>query len=365
MDMQNVSNLQIPEGTVRTIHNKDNRLIWGRVNYDTKYIGDTLQNGTPTPDAPIPVQTVTGEQTVKVTGKNLFSSAMELGSLNNQGAPAPSTYAIRTVDYIPVLPDTTYTVSNNNNYYNYVYQYDDGKNIISFNAERPSYTFTSKSNTRFIKLRTNAGTVENDLSTKFQLELGSTATTYESYQSQSYLVDVGSIELCKIGDYQDYIYNSGNDWYVHNECGEQAVDTSAITLRSSYSNIDYAVITKPSNSVFYGNYQEMQYPLLYTHAEHSSPGGNFNNASYVGKIFMSGQANNYWVGFTKNTSLDSIKSVLNGATLYYPLTIATDTQIADATLIEQLNAVHEWLTRYGYNATVSGNLPLIVDRTNL
>lgn len=73
MDMQNVSNLQIPEGAVRTIHDKDSRLIWGRVAYNTKYAGNTIQNGVPTPDTPIPVQTVTGEQTVAVTGKNLYN----------------------------------------------------------------------------------------------------------------------------------------------------------------------------------------------------------------------------------------------------------------------------------------------------
>ena len=43
MDMQNVSNLTIPEGQVRTIHSKDSRLIWGRVAYNTKYAGDTFQ----------------------------------------------------------------------------------------------------------------------------------------------------------------------------------------------------------------------------------------------------------------------------------------------------------------------------------
>ena len=34
--------------------------------------GNTEQTGTPTPDAPIPVQVVTGEQVIKVCGKNLY-----------------------------------------------------------------------------------------------------------------------------------------------------------------------------------------------------------------------------------------------------------------------------------------------------
>ena len=55
----------------------------------------------------------------------------------------------------------------------------------------------------------------------------------------------------------------------------------------------------------------------------------------------------------------------NNTIFYYVLATATDTQITDSTLIGQLNAIHEWLTRYGYNATVSGNLPLVINQTNL
>ena len=35
--------------------------------------GDTLQNGTPTPSSPVPIQSVTGLQNVEVCGKNLFN----------------------------------------------------------------------------------------------------------------------------------------------------------------------------------------------------------------------------------------------------------------------------------------------------
>jgi hypothetical protein len=42
-----------------------------------------------------------------------------------------------------------------------------------------------------------------------QLELGDTSTSFAPYFEP--------IELCKIGTYQDYIYKSGDDWYVHKE----------------------------------------------------------------------------------------------------------------------------------------------------
>ena len=44
MDMQNVSSLQIPEGQVKTIHNKGKMLLWGKVNYSVKYVGNRAED---------------------------------------------------------------------------------------------------------------------------------------------------------------------------------------------------------------------------------------------------------------------------------------------------------------------------------
>ena len=44
--------------------------------------------------------------------------------------------------------------------------------------------------------------------TNIQIEKGSTATTYEPYKGKSQLLSLGSMELCKIGDYQDSIRRS-------------------------------------------------------------------------------------------------------------------------------------------------------------
>lgn len=67
------------------------------------------------------------------------------------------------------------------------------------------------------------------------------------------------------------------------------------------------------------------------------------------------------------TSLSELNDYFSATPMsfYFPLKTPVDTQITDATLISQLNAINEWLTRYGYESTVSGNLPIIIDRTNL
>jgi hypothetical protein len=58
---------------------------------DFKLDGETSQNGTPTPDAPVPVQTVTGENVVKIVGKNLLPVYSGTKSYTNSGA---------TTDYV-------------------------------------------------------------------------------------------------------------------------------------------------------------------------------------------------------------------------------------------------------------------------
>jgi len=356
MDMQNVSNLQIPEGTVRTIHDKDGRLIWGRVAYNTKYSGDTVQNGTPTPDTPIPVQTVTGEQTVEVTGKNLFDkSSITIGSLveRNTGALSPNNPQYGATDYIKVTPGQSYTYTG----FNYWYSagYDKNKNYVS-----------SLANTATITIPVGVEYIRGSLLLSnldiAQFEQGS-ATTYEPYQSYSYPISLGSIELCKIGDYQDYIYKSGADWYVHKEVNKVILNGSEAwsmysgrngTFYMAKSDIILAPSIDTTPNVISDHYEPNPFRSLYN------------------MIVDYGVANHnaqHWIAIRNKdySDVSSFKTWLasNNTTVYYVLATPTDTKITDATLVGQLNDIHEWLTRYGYNDTVAGNLPIIIDKTSL
>lgn len=259
MDMQNVSNLVIPEGEVRTIHDKDSRLLWGRVSYSVKYSGDAVQDGAPTPDSPVPVQTVTGEQMVTVS---------------------------------------------------------------------------------------------------------------DGIDSEAFSISLGSIELCKIGTYQDYIYKSGNDWYIHKEIGKSVLNGSEAWVQHAYvvnningfrlnvgaANSDGGVFANYFRPVTWMSYQATgangrTYGTITTADPGSSPNVNIYITQPDSSVSTLAQFQT-WLS-THNT------------TAYYAIATPTDTQIADSTLISQLNAIHQFLTRYGYSATVSGNLPLIIDKTNL
>lgn len=128
----------------------------------------------------------TGDNREKVwlqKGKNLFNGLLELGTLDNTGGfETAHAEAIRNVGYIKVKPNTTYTISNNNNYAQYVYEYDENRSFIQYIPNTESnFTFTTTSTTRYIKFRTKVSTVENDLTTLFQIEQGENATEYEAY----------------------------------------------------------------------------------------------------------------------------------------------------------------------------------------
>lgn len=197
--------------------------------------GETSQNGTPTPDAPIPVQTVTGENVVRICEKNLLDIGSYLnessdgltfsysnGKLTATGTPSPNEYANVTKKIATYLPAGTYTLSITQAVSHRVYlwlRYKDGTAASTFviNAGNTSATVSTAKEIAQIRLDFAGMTVGTAINETFgiQLEKSNSASTFEPYQGQSYEVNLGNIELCKIGDYQDYIYKSDGKWYVH------------------------------------------------------------------------------------------------------------------------------------------------------
>lgn len=161
------------------------------------YVGGTAS---PNPGYPQEVQTVTGEQTVAVVGKNLLDeSTMEQGSfnyLNNQ--ESAHTGIIRMSSFISCQPNTTYTVSSNTIIGEFAVVYKDiNGNIVEgqgFSVETQTYTtFTTKSNATEMRIRIGKGAYPHTAGVdyKLQLELGNQPTSYAPYQSGSYPVNLG------------------------------------------------------------------------------------------------------------------------------------------------------------------------------
>lgn len=334
------------------------------------YAGDNWQpfvgaTASPNPDYPQAVQTVTGEQTVTVAGKNLFDNdkALEGRYLNASGG-----WTSGAIAYI----NQEYRISSERNL-NISFAQRVGVPSVRLGEYREDGSFIKRT-----LVQTQQAIVLDESTEKIifsvdglapnyfenlQIEFGA-ATSYEPYHAQSYTVNLGTTELCKIGDYQDYIYKSGDDWYVHKATGKQVISTSSIGLRSTYTNVEYATFDKPTDYGGYGSFG-YSYPVVSTHAIFKNNPSNWDDASNAGGGYTGANQGQCWIGFAKDTGLDTIKTKLTGCIIYYALATPTDTQITDATLISELDALADALgckdkTIITVSATGT-NLPAILE----
>lgn len=181
-----------------------------------------------------------------------------------------------------------------------------------------------------------------------------TVTVSDGVDSQNYTIDLGSIELCKIGDYQDYIYNSGGDWYVRKETGAKTIDgTEAGWGKSGVSqNNAYYLSTDIFNDMSrdgmgVGQLDTHITPTLSRYFIATSSNDIFTTDT-IGLGFNAQQSPSVSldlrIGTGLSSPLDTVQLFkdwlgVNKPNIYYVLATPTDTKITDATLVAQLNAV--------------------------
>lgn len=180
-----------------------------------------------------------------------------------------------------------------------------------------------------------------------------TVTVSDGTNTDTYTIDLGSIELCKIGDYQDYIYKSGGDWYVHKEIRKRTLDgtetwTTGMVSSNRFFGLDTGdgVFNNTSGNIvfsdkFYNRFGSDNNSIMLS-ANSSTPGRML--------VFINGIA---------TTAADWKTWLSNNNTLvYYPLITPTDIQITDQTLIDGLNSALN-MTCY------DGGTNIVVTSTNL
>lgn len=193
--------------------------------------GNTIQNEADLADIKSVGDKVEGQELYKIpllcTGKNLINFGdFEKGSIDNNGNLEVNDSRCRTKSFIAVKPSTRYVTSKNNTQWLSVFEYDkDGVFIVqSVNATSMCSTFTSRMNTKFIKIKTN-----DDLTiastNNLQLEEGTQATSFEKYQEHK-LTILSPVQIEKVGDVADRIVEKDGVWGV-----EKNIDS--ITLNGS------------------------------------------------------------------------------------------------------------------------------------
>lgn len=283
--------------------------------------GNSIQDGEPSPENEVPILSAgdNGSITEKIVNKNWYSSELELGSISTTtGANEVQNSACRSKDYISVLPNKTYTISNDNNYQNVIYYYDKDKKFISVTSQTNPYTFTTPDNCYYMRNRTSAGNVQNDLTTKYQLELGTTSSPYTAHEEQTYTIPTQQ-PMRAIGTTRDLFVKVNGNWYErHNIYRKTFNGTEDWSMQSSV--FPFRVI--PGNKKYTSSWGKKLLSNYFI----------ARSESYDTAIEEPGNSAQIGIRYTSITSLADFKTWLstlntNGKPLYVDYLLATPTDL--------------------------------------
>ena len=172
----------------------------------------------------------------------------------------------------------------------------------------------------------NSGITIEQIQNSFQIEKGSTATTYAPYKTP--------IELCKIGDYQDRFYKENGKWYLYKTIGKYVYNND---LSSNGITTDYIQMLTPVLNI----------EASLSHLDLASrslcnimPSFIVNNTGLGGTTTQSRIRLNFSINYA--TTYDEVKAICSNTklTIYYVLATPTTTEITDQELITQLEAIN-------------------------
>lgn len=293
----------------------------------------------PNPDYPQDIRVVTGDNTINVHGKNLLNVSDSYSVTLYQDTNIylePGNYVM---SFDSITTDVTVGTSSLCNFYHNDNTFD--QLYLSHSNKVGQITITAP----VTKVRIYSSSSYNNSNgktttfTNLMIEKGSTATEYQPYQSKDYEINLGNIELCKIGNYQDKIYKSNGKWYLHKEFKKYYLKGFNFNTEANSGNYRLVYQTpltdlkKPSSN--------FDLPIvLCSHYTAKAANDTLNN---VQGISMS-QSNRIYI-YDKNYNTSSSASAYNtwlqnnNPYIIWQLSTPTETEITDETLIEQLEEI--------------------------
>lgn len=337
--------------------------------YTLENIGDyePYTNGaSPNPDFPQEVKVVTGDNTIKVEYKQIIeltedtymnagvTSVVNNGVITSTGTATDnaSVVEIPLITPIKIKANKTYKIALNNETIMssagcYMFINNDTSKKVTFQSQNAELTLNEKTDLTITKL-------------SLRFAQGNTASVvlrpilnYDAPVSQTYPINLGTLELAGIGDYKDYIHKSGTDWFVHRAIGRVIFDGSEsweaqwsgnLWAYKGYISDILKSTTNDDLPYLYSNlFASDTQSLVYRHG----PYGICRRTSNPQVIIR----NDY------TTSLADFKTWLSthNTTVYYPKATPTEEQITDTTLIQQLEALSQ--------ATAKGNNFIVTTET--
>lgn len=280
-------------GTNITLNDTSNTIM--KLNLDTT---TSSQEDTPSPSNPQTVHTITGDNEVNIVGKNLFNYNKESQVINgvnftinkDKSITANGTASSQIYWKLGELyfqKDDTYYISGSpsngsaSTYRVVGYLHDEnGEYIASVLDTGDGTSFSGNKGYRldyYIHI-TNGVTVTDKV---FKPMLSTLQTAYTPYQSQTYPINLGDIEVCKIGDYQDVLFKNTinseyydsslelNKWYLKKNVGKVVLDgeDTGIKVISSWDTTSLSGSYQASFSYLLTKATSTEYVILSNYFE--------------------------------------------------------------------------------------------------
>lgn len=314
------------------------------------------QDGTPTPETPQEIHTISGDNEIKVENINLWDEIIEAGRLNTTtGEKIDDNNYKRSKNYIPVSENIIYYVNLGNNATAWigVGYYDKNKNFISWKgAVVNKKIFIPDSGVAYIRFY-----ISNTDYEKICINVSNENIngTYYSHQEQTLPLNLGDLEYCKIGDYEDeFVYNETdttlelNKWYLKKNIGKVVLDGS-----EDWVNLNYAYYSSKLNGIIKNilSSDTTRYLLSdYFNGISAYEGGRQGEkGTYTinEQIYLRG----FYDRFADVTTLKTWLSTHN-TDIYFPLETPTYTLLND-TLQTQLNNIRDKVLAYQDQTNIS------------
>ena len=326
----------------------------------------------PNPDYPQEVNTVTGNSSFKITGKNMYNSSYRNNGVidvqHGTGTESGGVYTLTANgidlymwlaegvgvsapyrrDQVFEFNDKTYTATISDSRFtkNFVSCYDENMNSLGYTKfTTSSFTFdnTLKEGAKYFALRFGYEQSVNGESYLFtiQLEEGDTATTYEPYQEHVYPISLGSTELNKIGDYRDNIYYEDGDWYLEKKIGMYTITGSEdYEWYGDCPRICFNFGSIPPNNVLYPS-NTTDVPYIISNKYVTVTINDIHYTTYNNRKNGFTLSNNNYISFRRKKWTDKATAVSEstGTKIYYVYRNPIKTKITDTTLLGQLNTI--------------------------
>lgn len=330
--------------------------------------GNIEQDGEPTPTTPVDIHIVSGDNEIKVEGKNLLNT-----TLMSEFTPTRTTWysldgvadfynvsnIARSNLYYDLKANTTYTFSVNeykniNTSLTSPIQLVRGDNAGSVCALRSSSSFEPVSFTPTEDLRVypriSVSTANVETQCIVQLEVGSTATDYVEHKEYTKEINLGELEVGSIGDYDDEFFKNTIDseyydstleqdkWYLKKRIGKVVLDGSEewglannVFYKSNNKGLQQTGIKIVKSNYFQEAYNQPSTSNVNTYNSDNSICG-----SSVG-------TNRFYIKCTSITSTENFKTWLSthNTIVYYVLATPENILLND-TLQETLDSFYSW-----------------------